>query len=247
MANTYFITGATSDVGQFLIDRLLSHGNPEDRVLAQGHGDLELLAPLSQKYAGRINTFDIDLAEPATLDIFLATVEMAASGAPTHFIHLPALRPINTKFKNFDERRFALDMQVQVTTALKACKKFAPVMAKRKQGRILFMLTSYILGLPPKNMTAYVMAKESLQGLAKSLAVEYASAGVTVNCIAPTMMETKFLTDTPDLIVQASAEANPMGRNATPADVVPAMEFLLGEEAGFITGITLPITGGSAV
>ena len=38
-----------------------------------------------------------------------------------------------------------------------------------------------------------------------------------------------------------------MGRNARPADVVPAMAFLLGEEAGFITGVTLPITGGSAL
>ena len=37
-----------------------------------------------------------------------------------------------------------------------------------------------------------------------------------------------------------------MGRNATPADVVPAMAFLLSDEAGFITGVTLPVTGGSA-
>ena len=46
---------------------------------------------------------------------------------------------------------------------------------------------------------------------------------------------------------QAAAEENPMGRNATPADVVPAMAFLLSDEARFITGITLPVTGGSAI
>ena len=46
---------------------------------------------------------------------------------------------------------------------------------------------------------------------------------------------------------QAAAEDNPMGRNATPADVVPAMAFLLSDEAGFITGVTLPVTGGSAI
>ena len=109
------------------------------------------------------------------------------------------------------------------------------------------MLTSYILGIPPKNTAAYVMAKEALHGLAKSLAADYASFGITVNCVAPSMMETRFLEDTPSLIVQASAEANPMGRNATPADVVPAMEFLLGEEARFITGAVLPITGGSVI
>ena len=61
------------------------------------------------------------------------------------------------------------------------------------------------------------------------------------------MMETNFLKDTPDLIVQAAAADNPMGRNARPDDVVPAMAFLLSQEAGFITGVTLPITGGSAI
>jgi len=64
--------------------------------------------------------------------------------------------------------------------------------------------------------------------------------------VMPSMMETKFLADTSDLIVQASAEANPMKRNARVEDVVPAMAFLLSEEAGFITGVTLPVTGGSA-
>ena len=47
--------------------------------------------------------------------------------------------------------------------------------AKARQGRVLFMLTSYLLGAPPKNTAAYVMVKSTLQGLAKSLAADYAS------------------------------------------------------------------------
>ena len=70
---------------------------------------------------------------------------------------------------------------------------------------------------------------------------------MTVNCVAPSMMETNFLKDTPELVVKSAAESNPMGRNATPADVVPAMAFLLSDEAGYITGVTLPVTGGSAI
>lgn len=246
MDKTYLITGASSDVGLLLIERLLAHGGENDTVVAQGFGDLAGLAPLCVQYKGRIKTFDVDLSDAGAVGVFLQQVELVA-GVPTHIIHLPALPPANTKFKNFDEERFARDMQVQAGSAAAICKHFVPRMAKSRFGRVLFMLTSYLLGMPPKNMAAYVMAKEALHGLAKSLAADYAGQGVTVNCVAPSMMETKFLAETPGLIVQAAAEANPMGRNATPADVVPAMEFLLGDEAGFITGATLPVTGGSAL
>lgn len=243
MSNVYLITGASSDVGIALIRRVLQ---PEDVVIAQGAGDLSGLAQLCQDYPGQIRTYDVDLTDEAATGLFIRDVA-ANYPLPTHIVHLPALRVINTKFKNFDEERFDKDLSVQVRSAVKICKTFVPKMAKAKRGRVLFMLTSYLLGMPPKNTAAYVMAKSTLQGLAKSLAADYAGTGVTVNCVMPSMMETKFLADTSDLIVQASAEANPMGRNARVSDVVPAMAFLLGEEAGFITGVTLPITGGSAL
>lgn len=246
MANVYLITGATSDVGQALIDHLLKNAEEGTLVLAQGCGDVEKLAPLCRAYPGMLRPFDVDLSDAHKVDTF-TQVLVQGGPAPTHFIHLPALPVINAKFKAFDEVRYATDMEIQVHSAIKLCKAILPAMAKAKFGRLLFIQTSYTIGCPPKNTTAYVVAKSALGGLVKSLAVEYAHFGITVNCVAPSMMETHFLKDTPDLIVQAAAEANPMGRNATPADVVPAMAFLLSEEARFITGVTLPITGGSAI
>lgn len=244
MQNVYLITGASSDVGCALIRRLADHDS-QALIVAQGAGDLNRLAELCREFPGRIRTYDVDLTDENALNAFIADVQ-ASCPAPTHLVHLPALRVINTKFKKFDEERFELDLSVQVRSAVKLCKTFVPLMAKAKRGRVLFMLTSYLIGVPPKNTAAYIMTKSALGGLAKSLAADYAPFGVTVNCVAPSMMETRFLADTSDLIVQASAEANPMGRNARVEDVVPAMEFLLGDEAGFITGVTLPITGGSA-
>lgn len=245
MGNIYLITGASSDVGIALIDRLLAR-SAEHKVIAQGCGDLAGLSSLAAKYKGQMHTFDVDLTDGEALSLFLNAAE-GIVGTPTHIVHLPALRVVNTKFKNFDEQRFNLDLQVQLGSALAISKRFLPKMAKNKYGKVLFMLTSYILGIPPKNTTAYVVAKQAVHGLAQSLAADYAASGITVNCVAPSMMETKFLAETPSLIVQAAAEANPMGRNATPADVVPAMEFLLSDEASFITGVVLPITGGSTV
>lgn len=246
MANVYLITGATSDVGRALLERLLHSAGPEDIFITQGCGDLEKLAPFCQAHPGQVRPFDVDLSDMHKVDSFIQMVAVSAP-APTHLIHLPALPVVNARFKAFDEVRFRKDMDIQVNSAVKLCKAFLPGMAKAKFGRVLFIQTSYTLGGPPKNTAAYVMAKSAVGGLIKSLAVEYARFGVTVNCVAPSMMETHFLQDTPGLIVQAAAADNPMGRNATPADVVPAMAFLLSDEAGFITGVTLPITGGSAI
>lgn len=245
MAARYLITGASSDVGVLLLSRLLEQ-QPDAQVTAQGCGDLAGLAPLCAAFPGRIETHDVNLADAEAREAFVG--EILADGAPfTHFVHLPALRVVNTRFKKFDEERFLLDMQVQALSAAAICRGLAPAMAKARFGRILFMLSSYVLGAPPKNTAAYVMAKQALWGLAKSLAADYAHAGVTVNCVAPSMMETKFLADTPRLIVEGAAAQNPMGRLATPADVVPAMAFLLSDEARFITGVLLPVTGGEVM
>ena len=243
MADCYLITGATSDVGAALIRRVLK---PGDTVIAQGAGDLAVLDGLCEEHPGQIHCFDVDLTSADALNSFIGQV-VGGFCPPTHLVHLPALRVVNTKFKKFDEERFELDLSVQLRSALRLCKAFLPGMAKAKYGRVLFMQTSYTLGMPPKNTTAYVVAKSAIGGLVKSLAADYAGTGVTVNCVAPSMMETKFLADTSSLIVEAAAEANPMGRNARVDDVVPAMAFLLSEEARFITGVTLPVTGGSAL
>ena len=241
MPYTYLITGATSSVGTALIRRVWK---PGDIVIAQGAGDLALLEELRPLCGDALRCYDVDLTGEDSLSAFLAEIK-ERFGCPTHIVHLPALRVVNKKFQNFDEQRFLLDFNVQVMSALLICKAFLPGMMKARFGRVLFMLTDYIIGVPPKNTTAYIVAKNALRGLARSLATEAAPAGVTVNCVAPYMMETRFLTDTPDLIVEASAAANPMGRNARVEDVVPAMAFLLSDEAGFISGAELPVTGGA--
>ena len=241
MNKTYLITGATSDVGLELIKTLNADGV---KFLLQGFGDFEALKTFCTENGADAEFFDVNLSDSEATDKF---VEALGEYAPTHFVHLPALHVINTKFKSFDEERFLLDMNVQVMSAVKICKAIVPKMAKAKYGRILFMATSYVLANPPKNTAAYLMAKNAVVALMKSLATDYAPNGVTVNAISPSMIETKFLAETSHLIVEQAAAAHPMKRNATVKDVVPAMAFLLSDEAAYITGVNLPITGGSII
>lgn len=239
MSRTILIMGGTGDLGLALAEAMWQAG---DTLLLQGVGDLSRAQAFADAHDGT-HVLSCDLTDAAAVTAFIAQVK--AIGLPDHLVHLPALPVVNAKFKNFNEERFEADFSIQVRSALQVCKAFVPAMAKAKYGRVLFVLTSYILGVPPKNVTAYVTAKGALEAMARSLAIEYAANGVTVNCVAPSMIETSFLADTSNLIVEAAAQANPMGRNATVDDVVPAMCFLLSEQARYITGVTLPITGGS--
>lgn len=243
--NTYFITGATSDLGKGLIDSLLSQ-DADSVVFAHGFKDEYKLSQLEEKYGDRISYVDADLSSPFEVEKMINELENKKV-LPSHFVHFPALPVINSNFKNFDENRFFKDLEVQVHSAIKLCKFIIPYMKKEKHGRIVFMQTSYTIGCPPKNVAAYTMAKSAIGALVKSLATDYAKFGITVNCVAPSMIETNFVKDLNHVVVEMSAANNPMGRNAKVEDVIPAIEFLLSDGARFITGTTIPITGGSAM
>ena len=82
MANVYLITGASSDVGTALIQRILQEG---DTVIAQGSGDLAQLAPLCKAHPGQIHTYDVDLTDGQALDLFLK--DAYPSGSPAGASH----------------------------------------------------------------------------------------------------------------------------------------------------------------
>ncbi len=104
---------------------------------------------------------------------------------------------------------------------------------------------------------AYTASKFGLVGLVESLAVELAPDGVTVNCVCPVggpttargreVLSWKVRTAgrTPEEIMAATAATNPLGRNATEADVADAVCFLLSDQARFLTGVALDVDGGA--
>ena len=124
-------------------------------------------------------------------------------------------------------------------------QRFLPKLAKQKGGRVVVMLSSVTLGVPPKALTQYTTVKFALLGLMKALASEYADKKITVNCISPSMIETQFLSLINERIVELSAESHPLKRNATVFDVVPSILMLMSDDAAYINGVNVPITGGS--
>ncbi|HJP17145.1 MAG: beta-ketoacyl-ACP reductase [Gammaproteobacteria bacterium] len=140
------------------------------------------------------------------------------------------------------------DLKKQIDTAVKGtfyCSKaFAPGMVEKKAGRIINIVSQYSVGLPPQKMGHYVTAKTAMIGLSKSLAVDLASHGVTVNMVSPGLTETDFTSHIPERMKKMFAQQTPLKKNTTTEDVANSVLFLASDSANHITGINLPVCGG---
>ena len=117
-------------------------------------------------------------------------------------------------------------------------------MAKKKYGRIAFVLSSAVGETAPKYLSDYVVAKYGLLGLMKALSAEDADKGITLNAVSPSMMETKLMSNTPEVVLEKNAAENPLGRNIRISDILPVIYYFLSEETEQITGQNIRITGG---
>ena len=86
--------------------------------------------------------------------------------------------------------------------------------------------------------------RAGVAGLTKTVALETAGKGVTVNCVVPGAIMTDMVAALPGKIIQAVTETIPMGSIGTPDDVAEAVRYLVSDEARYVTGALIPVTGG---
>jgi len=119
-------------------------------------------------------------------------------------------------------------------------------MMKRRAGRIVNV--SSIVGLiGNKGQANYAASKAGLIGFSKSIAKEYASRGILVNCIAPGFIETDMTAALPEAAKTTLLEGIALGRLGRPDDVAGAVLFLASDLAGYITGQVLVVDGGLVI
>jgi 3-oxoacyl-[acyl-carrier protein] reductase len=243
MDSAILITGASSDIGIALIRRLMAQA-PAPMILAHFFRGGAKLQELQAEFGERIQLVQADFSNSESAAAMAEQI-VTQFGIPARFVHLPALRLSPERFTKFRLEHFEDDMRVQVESAVIILKRFLPQMAKLPNARIVFMLSSTTHGMPPKFTSMYTVVKYAQLGLMRSLAAEYAGTELRVNAVSPSMIETQFLQDMAPVAIEMSAASNPLGRNATPADVVGAIEFLLSSDSNYITGIDIAITAGT--
>jgi 3-oxoacyl-[acyl-carrier protein] reductase len=134
-------------------------------------------------------------------------------------------------------------LDVNLSGVFYAARAAAPHLRASADGRIV--LIGSINGLRGKfGQTNYAAAKAGLVGLCRSLALELARDGVTVNVIAPGMIDTPMTAALSDAQRSAAIARTPLGRVGRPEEIAAVVRFLCGEGAGYITGAVLPVDGG---
>ena len=137
-------------------------------------------------------------------------------------------------------------LDVNLTGAFHLCQLALPGMIRRKWGRILTV--SSMWGQTGGSCEVhYSAAKAGLIGLTKALAREEGPSGVTVNCVAPGVIDTDMMAAFTPGDKAALAEETPVGRLGSAQEVARALLFLAGEEAGYITGQVFGVNGGLVI
>ena len=244
---TYLILGASSDLGVELIRRLgAEYSEGGATFLSHYRSSADRLKEISPG-KNQLVPIQSDLGDMASVESLIAEVKKHCD-APTHIVHLAAPPFRYMKLKEFDRDSLIRNIDIQVSSFARIMKEFLPVMAKRRQhDKVVVMLTSYITRIPPKFMEDYIVTKYALLGFFKAISSDYAGKKININAVSPSMIETKFLKNIDERIMQMTAEKSPEGRNATPSDIAPVIQFLLSDNANYIHGQNLLVNNGGSL
>ena len=138
---------------------------------------------------------------------------------------------------------FTSVVETNLTGTFRTVQRAISPMVKKRSGRVI--LIGSVVGLMGSAGQAnYAATKSGLVGMARALAREYGSRGLTFNVIAPGFVETDMTSELSDTLREKYIGASPLGRFCSPEEVAGVVKFIASPEAGYITGAVIPVDGG---
>ena len=242
MSKKYLILGASSDLAMTFIKN--NTWNPDDEIICTCNKNAQILEENIKGLNAKFIIKRVNFLIEQDINDFIKFLDKN-NFIPEYILHAPAVPIENLRFTELNWNDFDLQISVQVKSFMMIIQSVIKKMSRSKFGRVIVILSSCTLNVPPKFLAGYVTAKYALMGLVKSLASEYANKNILFNMLSPSMMQTKFLNNIYGGIITDSANKNPLSRNAKPEDLTELIKYLFYGN-NFITGVNIPISGGES-
>lgn len=242
-ARVVLVTGGSRGIGQACAEWFLARG---DRVVVTSRSGDHGLDDGSGGGHGpdRLMGLACDVRDGAQVEAAFAAVE--DSWGPVEVLVANAGITRDTLVLRMDDEAWDDVLDTNLSGAFRTSKRALGKMIRLRRGRIIFISSvGAFIGSP--GQANYAASKAGLVGMARSMAREVASRSITVNVVAPGLVETNMLAELGDERRTGLAAQVPLGRVARPDEIAEAVGFLASAGAGYITGTVLPVDGGLAM
>ncbi|MBX5227530.1 SDR family oxidoreductase [Rhizobium sp. NLR9b] len=229
----FLVTGASKGIGRALSNRLAS----------AGHHVVGIARGKDPDFPGTLVSVDLNDTE-ASEEAFRELAQLYSFDGVVNNVGLARLHAVG----EIDLLDLEDMLRINLHPTIQTVQALLPTMKAKGWGRIVNVSSMVTTGTPLRS--GYAAAKAAVNSLTRTWAIELASSGITVNAVAPGPAETEmFRRNTP---VGSVAEGRflsmiPMRRLGRPEEIAAAIDFLLSEDAGFITGQILFVDGGGSV
>jgi 3-oxoacyl-[acyl-carrier protein] reductase len=233
------VTGASRGIGLACAEWFLARGDRVAITSRTGTTEHDLGAPPE-----RFLSLTCDMTDPDQVEAAFGAVESA--WGPVEVLVANAGITRDTLVLRMSEDAWSEVIDTNLTAVFRVTKRALAKMIRLHRGRVI-MMSSVGAFIGSAGQANYAASKAGLVGMARSLAREVASRSITVNVVAPGLVDTHMLAELGETKLAEFAAQVPLGRVAQPEEVAAVVGFLASDGAGYVTGAVLPVDGGLAM